>query len=87
LYEIAALQGLPRSILDRMKNTSQSESAVGAAIGDAMSINVLMRVWPGILAAAGLPSKARDIWKEASTVSGLMPDSLYVKKGCFDSLK
>lgn len=82
IYEIAALQGLPRKMLDRMRNTSQTDSSIGAAIGDAMSINVLMRLWPEILEAAGISSNARDIWKDANLVSGMMPDSLYIKKRC-----
>ena len=87
LYEIASLQGLPRSLLDRMKVTGQSDSLIGAAIGDAMSINVLMRLWPAVLDAAGLFPGVRDVWKESAHVSGMMPDSLYVQMGCLADLR
>ena len=89
LFEMAALQGLPRTVLDRMKNTSQTDGDIGAAIGDAMSINVLMRLFPVILYAAGLPIVSRsryDIWKDAANVAGMMPDALYIRKGCLDKL-
>ena len=89
LFEMAALQGLPRTILDQMRNTSQSDADIGAAIGDAMSINVLMRIFPVILHSSGLPVVSRnryDIWKDAASVAGMMPDSLYIKKGCLNNL-
>ena len=82
LHEIAALQGLPRGVLDRMRNTLQSDANIGAAIGDAMSINVLMRLWPAVLESAGIFTGARDVWKDSAQISGMMPDSLYIKNGC-----
>ena len=83
LPEVAALQGLPRSILDRMMATSQSPGDIGAAIGDAMSINVVMRVSALALASAGLLDKpCPDIWKHGHSMPGLMPDALYLKRGC-----
>jgi DNA-cytosine methyltransferase len=88
LFELAGLQGLPRCILDRMLETSQTQGDVGAAIGDAMSINVLMRLLPLALDSAGLLDKpCRDVWKDSATVLGMMPDSLYVRKGCLIRLK
>ena len=86
LYEMAAFQGLPRAIIDRMKATSQSEAKIGAAIGDAMSINVLMRILPLVFESAGMEcveDQHRDVWANCSQVSGLMPDALYVKRKCF----
>ena len=85
---MAALQGLPRPVLQRMLNTPVSEANVGASIGDAMSINVLMRILPGALACAGLLTSDRaaklDIWKKAARTPGMMPDALYCATGCAD---
>jgi len=69
-----------------MMNTSQSQTSIGAAIGDAMSINVLMRLLPKLLASAGLRNltgRSCDIWKDSHSIAGMMPDSLYIKRGCF----
>ena len=52
-----------------------------------MSINVLMRLWPAVLDAAGLFPGVRDVWKESAHVSGMMPDSLYVQMGCLADLR
>jgi DNA-cytosine methyltransferase len=87
LVEIAALQGLPKPILDRMMQSSQSQGDIGAAIGDAMSINVVMRVSALALASAGMIDKpCPDIWQQAHSVPGLMPDALYMKRGCLKHL-
>lgn len=70
-----------------MKATGQTEGDIGAAIGDAMSINVLMRLLPLILESSGLGSvnKTRfDVWKDSGNAHGVMPDSLYIKKGCLN---
>ena len=86
LHEMAAFQGLPRAIIDRMKTTSQSEAKVGAAIGDAISINVLMRLLPLVLESAGMFYvywPLRDVWAHCNSVTGIMPDALYTKTGCF----
>ena len=83
---MAAFPGLPRAIIDRMKATSQSEAKIGAAIGDAMSINVLMRILPLVFESAGMDcveDQHRDVWANCSQVLGLMPDALYVKRKCF----
>jgi hypothetical protein len=72
-----------------MRNTSQSDADIGAAIGDAMSINVLMRIFPVILHSCGLPVVSRnryDIWRDSASVAGMMPDALYIKKGCLNNL-
>lgn len=87
LLEMAALQGLPKSILDRMMQTSQSPGDIGAAIGDAMSINVVMRVSALALASAGMIEKpCPDIWQQAHSEPGLMPDALYMRRGCLKHL-
>jgi hypothetical protein len=84
VHEMAALQGVPRNILDRMLATTQTPADVGAALGDAMSINVLMRILPRALASAGLiaDGQCTDIWKSSTAIAGVMPDALYLKKGC-----
>ena len=88
LFELAGLQGLPRCILDRMLETSQTHGDIGAAIGDAMSINVLMRLLPLALDSAGLLNEpCRDVWKDSAGVFGMMPDSLYIRKGCLNRVK
>lgn len=72
-----------------MKATSQTENDIGAAIGDAMSINVLMRLFPLILESSGffIVDRPRfDVWKDAAKVHGMMPDSLYIKKGCLNNM-
>ena len=66
-----------------MKATSQTENDIGAAIGDAMSVNVLMRLFPMILESSGLSIVDRprfDVWKDAANMHGMMPDSLYIKR-------
>lgn len=88
VFELAALQGVPRCVLDRMLATSQSTRAVGAAIGDAMSINVLMRVLNRALYEAGLvKAPVQDIWACSSKVAGRMPDALYAKHGLLEKLR
>jgi hypothetical protein len=67
-----------------MLKTSVTPAEIGAAIGDAMSINVLMRVIAGMLASSGLldtDKPCTDIWKKAHQVSGVMPDALYIRHG------
>lgn len=87
IYELANLQGLPRAVLDRMMRTSQTLPSIGAAIGDAMSINVLMRLLPAALRAAGLvDGDYPDVWRRAHTVTGRLPDALYMKHGCLTAL-
>ena len=66
-----------------MKATSQTENNIEADIGDAMSVNVLMRLFPMILESSGLAIVDRlrsDVWKDAANVHGMMPDSLYIKR-------
>jgi hypothetical protein len=89
VYELANMQGLPRSILDKMLATSQTLANVGGAIGDAMSINVLMRIFVPVLKSAGLDRGTKslgDVWRHCHSIVGRMPDALYVKKGCTNML-
>lgn len=89
VHELAALQGLPRLFVDKMLGISTTTN-VGGAIGDAMSINVLMRLLPHVLRAAGLLAtweKKNDIWQHASQTVGQMPEALYIKKGALERLR
>ncbi len=67
LKEIGLLQGLPRKIVANMVSQGGvSKRQVGLAIGDAMSVNVLMRLMPRALYSAGLlPAKVPDLWQAA----------------------
>ena len=87
IYELAGLQGLPRVVLDKMLSTSQSASAIGGALGDAVSINVLMRVLAAALYASDLVDEPLpDIWAKSHVVVGRMPDALYSRRGLLDDL-
>lgn len=87
LYELAGLQGLPRLVLEKMLSTSLGPSAIGGALGDAMSINVLMRVLAAALYASGLVEEGLpDIWAKSHMVVGRMPDALYSRHGLLDAL-
>ena len=68
LEEIGALQGIPSVLVDVMaKALGQSHSAaLGRAFGDAMSINVLMRILPRALRSAGLCGQISDTWRQAT---------------------
>ena len=66
LSEAARLQSVPRKVLDKMLETGP-ERAVASAIGDAMSLCVLMTVLVRALDAAGLTTGLRlkrDYWKD-----------------------
>ena len=80
VYEIGGLQGIPKSWVDDMLEACPEESVVGKAFGDAMSMNVLMRIMPRALYAVGLiDTLPPDVWATASTSSGHMPDCMYVR--------
>jgi len=80
IYELGAVQGFPDWIIDEYLSAA-SESQVGAAIGDAMSVNILMRVLPRLLFTAGLIKRPGDLWKDVpeTAIQGSMPQSLYNK--------
>ena len=87
LWELAGLQGVPRPVLERMLATGQSCRSIGGALGDAMSINVLMRVLGQALLSAGLvDAPLPDIWEKSSHVVGRMPDALYSQCGLLERL-
>ena len=69
-----AAQQMPVALLD----SAVKGEAVGAAFGDAMSINVLMRVVPRALYAAGLIQRLPfDIWARRPPAEGILPDATY----------
>ena len=80
IYEIGGLQGIPKSWIDDMLEACPDEGVVGRAFGDAMSMNVLMRVLPRALWAVGLiDSLPPDVWATASTSVGQMPECIYAR--------
>ena len=55
-------------------------SKVGRALGDAMSINVLMRILPRALWSAGvIDALPLNIWSRKPPRSGILPDALYAR--------
>ncbi len=65
LLEASRLQGVPDEVCKTMLTAVGAEGKVGQALGDMMSINVLMRLLPRALEAAGLlsPGEVRDHWE------------------------
>ena len=54
------------------------EKIVGQGVGDAMSLNVLMRVLPRALYSAGLiDALPFDVWSRTPPAAGILPDVLY----------
>jgi site-specific DNA-cytosine methylase len=79
LQEIGAMQGIPRVLTQRLAQSGLSENKIGMAFGDAMSVNVLMRLFSRLLPHAGLAMKCHfaDPWPCVSTKSrGVMPDAV-----------
>ena len=79
IYEIGAFQGIPSWVIDRLLRRGITKVHLGRALGDAMSLNVLMRVIPRALRAGGLlpnwvPS---DVWARTSSLRGQrLPDAV-----------
>ena len=79
IYELGGLQGWPRSWVDALLQV-ESKSKVGQAFGDAMSLNVLMRILPRALAAAGLlTGEFKDVW-EAIPARGVLQGNMYERE-------
>jgi hypothetical protein len=76
--EIAAFQGMPRIITKLLLNTNPGEANFGRAIGDAMSLNVLMRLFVKLLPYVGLATqcKLKDRWGTGMSTAGMMPDAV-----------
>ena len=79
IHEIAGFQGLPSWVVNRLLRKGITKTHLGRALGDAMSLNVLMRHLPLALHAAGLLNTLPDdLWAEAVfTVGGnkRLPDA------------
>ncbi len=75
LAEMARLQGVPRkAAMAMVKAADGNERAVAGALGDAMSVNVLMRLLPRALHAGGLLADLPlDVWRSSNPVN---PDAL-----------
>ena len=75
IWEIAALQGWPKPLIDDLlQNFSRAE--VGSTLGDGFSVSIVMRVFLRALLAAGLISRFEDQWEETPPL-GRLPDALY----------
>jgi site-specific DNA-cytosine methylase len=80
--ELGRLQGFPTWAVDKMLSTSANAGDIRFAIGNAMSVNVLVRLLPRVLHSAGLlKDKPRDIWKHMSSKNAKafkkLPDDMY----------
>ncbi len=72
---MVTLQGLPTRVWQSLlESTEGNEAAVGKAIGDAMSINVLMRLLPRALYSVGLTDGTQDVWAAAEDAIALSGD-------------
>ena len=73
---------MPSWVTDCFLQKGITESILGRALGDAMSLNVLMRVLPRALFASGaLNVLPNDLWEYALSTFGNrhMPDALLGK--------
>jgi DNA-cytosine methyltransferase len=80
IHEIGALQGIPKAWVDAMLEAVPDKPTVGRAIGDAMSLNVIMRLLPRVLVAAGLlDTLPPDVWAAPPPAGVRMPDYNIIK--------
>lgn len=81
IADIGRLQGAPTALLNALVEAAGGDtSKVGRALGDAMSINVLMRLLPRALWSAGvINALPLDIWSRTPPRSGILPDALYAR--------
>ena len=94
IWEIGQLQGFPTRVTAALRSRAPSDTVLGGAYGDAMSVNVLMRILPRALFAAGLlPKPARDAWENAKALLGsrrdvrnTTPDALCSAVGALNKL-
>ena len=83
--ELGRLQGFPTDKLRTMLSSNGvKHSVVGHAIGNAISVNILMRILPRLLVAAGLVQQSAvraDVWKKTTkaqvTSMNILPDDIY----------
>ena len=69
--EMCSLFGIdPKLMLKAQQKSNSSDAVVGAALGNAMSLNVLERVLGSLLFSAGLVKKRPvDVWQEAANAA------------------
>ncbi len=80
LLEASRLQGVPDEMCKTMLTAVGAEGKVGQALGDMMSINILMRLLPRALEAAGLlaPGEVRDCWETVGDADAAsLPSKLF----------
>ncbi len=79
LHEMGRLQGFTTEHVDKMVASGQLENRVAYSIGNAMSLNVIYRLLPRVLWAAGLVAvKPCDVWKHHRKVkTHRLPDGMY----------
>lgn len=80
IYELAAFQGWPKSWADDLLQAAPA-ATVGGALGDGMSLNVIMRVLGEALYCSGLlESRPEDIWAQIPYRANVsLPNELYKK--------
>ncbi len=83
LSELARLQGWPTEYVNKILKSGVPVPHIGHAIGNAMSVNVLVRLLPRVAWAAGLIDKPVDPWKkftrQTERAAEWLPDFVYKK--------
>ena len=86
--ELGRLQGFDSKDMDRilkhMMATNMPLNAMGAALGDGMSVNVAMRLLVQLLYSSRITKhKIKNLWKSASRkfLIGAMPDAVFRDSG------
>ena len=75
VIEVAAPQGCPRGLAAEML-AAGTPAQVGAALGDSMSLNVLLRLLPRVLKAGGVADIfSEDFWKH-NPPTGRLPEAV-----------
>ena len=76
IFEIAALQGWPKPLIDDLlQNFSSGE--IGKTLGDGFSVSMVMRISGRALKAGGLVASFEDIWDLTPPTTGHLPDAVY----------
>jgi DNA (cytosine-5)-methyltransferase 1 len=83
--ELGRLQGWPTPYIRRMLSSGVAHKHIGHAIGNGMSLNVVYRLLPRVLLAAGLvDARHEDKWKhltrKMTQAEGYLPDMLFPGK-------
>lgn len=82
LHELGRLQGWPTDYIDKLIGSKVPKPMIAHALGNGMSVNVVYRLLPRVLRAAGLIGKDPiDKWKhfdgKAARKAKRLPDELY----------